>query len=337
MIQARRRRRLPRTHWRLNCRRFEGFFAGLKVLLTIHRLPVAVTSDADILRRSGRRDGAQIMIRILVAMALLGVAGNPIHAADAILSYRVVSEDRARDGVTVSVRIAARATETDLIAVAESLRAKKPAKSLVHAVKFYLDTAKLSDPPWADVRFEPAPRVTVRGLRFDEEQAYRAAAASDPRPLLGVWLTSPPAMPGKLSIWREKGGKTFAEWHLRNGQKSIDELVETRSQRGRRFEIAGANGGYYLALWSGGLELGDKTQIIAVAERLTFDAPKSVSAKDAVKAPDVTPAAQPLTQTTAGPLPGTIPNTKSATAKRRSAPAKTAANRGGIPAVLGSF
>ena len=277
------------------------------------------------------------MIRILIATALLVVAGNPVHAADGGPPYRIVSEDRSGDGLTVAVRLAARATDADLIAIAERVKAKKPATPGVNAISFYLDTAKLSDPPWADIRFEPAPKVTVRGLRFDEEQAYRAAAASDPRPLLGVWLTSPPAMPGKLSFWREKGGKFFAEWHLRNGQKSIDELVESRAQRGRRYEIAGANGGYYLALWSGGLELGDKSQVIAVAERLMFDAQKPVTAQEVVKAPDVATAAQPLTETTAGPLPGTIPNTKSVTAKRRSAAAKTAANRGGIPAVLGSF
>jgi hypothetical protein len=277
------------------------------------------------------------MIKFLVATALLVVAASPVQAANGLPPYRIVSEDRAGDGLTVAVRLAARATEADLIAIAQRLKANKPATPGVNAISFYLDAAKLIDAPWADVHFEPAARVTVRGLRLDEEQAYRAAAMTDPRPLLGVWLTSPPAMPGKLSIWREKGGKAFAEWHLRNGQKAIDELIETRAPRGRRYEIAGANGGYYLALWGGGLELGDNKHVIALAERLSFDAPKPAPAQDAVKAPDATPAAQPLTETAAAPLPGTGPDSKRQAAKRKPAPAKSASNRGGIPAVLGSF
>ena len=73
------------------------------------------------------------------------------------------------------------------------------------------------------------------------------------------------------TIWREADRKVYAEWHLRNGSKNVDELIETRSQRGRRYQIVGADGGYYLGLWNGTLELGDKDNVIAFAERLQYE------------------------------------------------------------------
>ncbi len=295
------------------------------------------------------------MIRLSLAVAMISFGigiGTAATAASGRPAYRVVSEDLEGEVRKVAVRLDGRAGDADLTAIAGALRAKKTAGKVPQTVAFYLPGMSLSEAPWADVRFDPAAKVVILGLRFDEELAFRTEAASDPRPLAGVWLTSPPAIPGKLSIWRERSGKAFAEWQLRNGQKTIDELIETRSQRGRRFEIKGSDGGYYLALWNGALELGDKAQVIAVAERLTIDAPQ-VAKSPAVTGPvapaiiapaattgaaaaadPVTAVAAPLTQITK-PVAGQ--KSKATAAKPKAPASKTVSNLGdAISGVFGS-
>ena len=186
-------------------------------------------------------------------------------------AYKIVSDDNAMGLRRVTVRIDRRLSESDLRAVSETVRKTQKAGAAVDTVTFYLPAMKLAQGPWAQQQLGTSGKITILGLRLDEENAYRAEALSELRPVIGMWLTSPPAMPGRLTIWRDRNGKTFAEWRLRNGQKTVDELNEQHSSRGRRFDIAGASGAYYLATWGGELELGDTSSVIAVAERLVIE------------------------------------------------------------------
>ncbi|MFN0217559.1 MAG: hypothetical protein ACKVP4_01965 [Hyphomicrobium sp.] len=201
------------------------------------------------------------------------LAAEPVRAgADVQPAFKIVSEDSRDAGVALSVRLEARLTDAELKSLADGLRLRRPAgKPQVTALNVYLKGMDLDAAPWAEVRFAPDARVTVKGLRRDEEDAYRAQATADLRTIVGVWLTSPPALPGMLLIYRDKERRQYAEWSLRNGQKTVDEVYESIGGRGRRYDIAGSGGGYYLALWNGALQLGDKGSIIAVAERLTFE------------------------------------------------------------------
>lgn len=211
------------------------------------------------------------MAKYLIAFAIAFWATS----ATAAPSYRIVSEDASEAALAVSVRIDARLSEADLASLADTIRAAKPTFKAASRIQFYLPDMPLGDAPWADVAYAPNENVSIKGLRLDEEESFRAKSERDMRDIIGVWLTSPPAVPGKLTIWREADRKIYAEWHLRNGSKNVDELIETRSQRGRRYQIVGAEGGYYLALWNGTLELGDKDNVIAVAERLQFQKAKA--------------------------------------------------------------
>lgn len=219
-------------------------------------------------------------------------------AAAAAPAYQILSEDIQAGNRSISVRINGRLNEADLASLADTLqRQKAPEKAASH-VKYYLPAMPLNDAPWAVVAYEPTHSVTINGLRLDEEEAFRAKVESDPRNIVGVWLTSPPAVPGKLTIWRETNRNIYAEWQLRNGTKTIDQLVETRSQRGRRYNIVGADGAYYLGLWNGALELGDKDNVIAIAERLKFEKSKALL---------------PLAASAREPAPSTLPSSTNAT------------------------
>ena len=196
-------------------------------------------------------------------------------------AYKIVGDDDVMGLRRVTVRIDRRLSESDLRAVSEAVRKTQKAGAAFDTVAFYLPAMKLAQGPWAQQQLSSGGKITILGLRLDEENAYRADAQSEQRPVIGMWLTSPPAMPGRLMIWRDRNGKIFAEWHLRTGQKTVDELNEQHSSRGRRFDIAGASGAYYLATWGGDLELGDKSSVIAVAERMVVEKAASIAPKHA--------------------------------------------------------
>ncbi|MEQ1671771.1 MAG: hypothetical protein ABL893_12990, partial [Hyphomicrobium sp.] len=168
-------------------------------------------------------------LSFLAVFPASGLAGNP--------AYKIISQDGAAGALRVSVRLDSRQSEADLKAIANEVRARLPAQKVVRSVAFYLAGMPLSAAAWAEVSEQPVQKVSVAGLRLEEEVAYRAQAASDNRNRVGVWLTSPPALPGRLTIYRDANGKVFAEWQLRSGQTTTDALIETRSNRGRRYDI----------------------------------------------------------------------------------------------------
>lgn len=203
-------------------------------------------------------------------------------------THKIVSEDIAANGTTryVAVVVSKRISEADIGPIADAARAREKAPYERTVVNLYLPGMKLGGSAWAVATYQPSLKVTIVGLRLDEEQAALVEAANDKRNLLGMWLTSPPAVPGRLTIYRE-GAKTFAEWRLRNGSKSVEEVIETRDGRGRRLTPAAGSTDYFLLGPHGELELRDATSVIAVAERL----PVAVD-RQAAKAAPVKPKAR---------------------------------------------
>lgn len=244
---------------------------------------------------------------VLVAFAL-STGALAVEAQN----YKVVSVDGEPAGRKLSVRIDTRLTEAAAKDLAKALSEKPKAGERIATVNFYLPDAELSEGPWGVARIEATGiQLSVLGLRAEEEAAYRAEAENDTRDIVGVWLTSPPALPGKLTIVRGAKGQLIAEWHLRSGQKTTDELTISRGSRGTRYDVVGGDGAYYLAAWNGSLQLGDATRIIATAEKLTIEkksaavaankkeqpskpaAPAQAAAVDAGKTGAASPAGQP--------------------------------------------
>jgi hypothetical protein len=218
-----------------------------------------------------------ISVRLAVTLpivAAVAVLASAAHAAPSYTApvYTIVSEDSRDAGAVLSVRIETRVGDVELKELAEAIRLRRPiGKAAVALISFYLTGAAISGPAWAEVRFGGPTTVAIKGLRREEEDAYKAVAARDPRNVVGVWLTSPPALGGMLTIYREADRRLYAEWRLRSGQISVDEVTEWVGNRGRRYTVAGGDGSYYQALWNGQLELGLGGQTLAVAERLAVE------------------------------------------------------------------
>ena len=110
-------------------------------------------------------------------------------------------------------------------------------------------------------------KIVVNGLTAEEEQAFAAEVENDHPQRSRCVVDRRPAVPGRLMIFREKN-RLFAEWRVRGGHRTVDEVVESRGSRGHRFDIPGDDSQYYVMLPGGALELRDKTALIAVAERI---------------------------------------------------------------------
>lgn len=207
------------------------------------------------------------MIRTLVCA--VGVAIFSIGAGQAQgitpTPYNIVSEDVSEQRRIAAVRIERRLDDADLLQVAHSVLARTKQAYGRTQINFYLPAMTLNQGPWATVTFAPDTKIVVFGLSRADEDLFLAEQRADRRPMLGAWLTSPPAAPGRLAIYSDHG-KIYAEWRLRGGQRTVDEVQDSLTKAGRRFDVQGA--GYYVLTRTGELEIWDKSTLIATAERI---------------------------------------------------------------------
>ena len=233
--------------------------------------------------------------------------GNAVAQSHPMPAFNVVSEDLSEQRRSVFVRLERRLDEAELLRMGEAIKARAKRAFARTQVNYFLPGMPLNQVSWANVLFSNDAKVQVQGLRREDEDLFMAEHRADRRPMLGSWLTSPPAASGRLTIYSDQG-RIFAEWRLRGGQKTVDELQDGIAKTGRRFDVTG--GGYYVLTRSGELEIWDKTTLIATAERirpehLALPLAVALGPKPATPAITTTPTArQPLAAT--GVAPGMV-------------------------------
>jgi hypothetical protein len=238
------------------------------------------------------------MKRLFLSGLVALVCFNQPVWAQALATHAVVSEDLSEQRRAVFVRIERRLDEPELVRIAAAMRAREKRAYARTQVNFFLPGMALNQGGWASVVFSPEPKVLISGLRREDEDMFVAEHQLDRRPLLGSWLTSPPAATGRLTIYSDHG-RVFSEWRLRSGIKTVEELREGAMGRGRQFEVA--DGGRFVLTKSGDLEIWDKSTFIAVGERLRAEPTPVVVGQTPRKTPMAAPEAG-LTKRPAVPL-----------------------------------
>ena len=210
--------------------------------------------------------------------------------ADSLPPHQIIAEEASDKRRAVSVRISQRLDEADVVQLAKAIHARARSPATRSYVNFFLPGVPLGQGAWASVVFTPQPRFLAHGLKRDDEQMLLAEHRADARHLLGSWLTPPPAALGRLTIYSD-AGRIFAEWRLKNGQKTVDELKDASTGAGRRFDVAGGgeSSGHYVLLRSGDLEIWAGSTLVAVAERIREDVAPATA-----RLSPVAPTAQPL-------------------------------------------
>lgn len=234
-----------------------------------------------------------------VLATMLAISASSGVAAQTLPTYRVIAEEKSEAGRTVDIRIERRLDEADIGAIANAIVGKETKPYARTTVNFILPAARPGEPPWANATLVREIRVKIPGLRLDEERMFVAEAHGDRRDVIGSWLTSTPATPGRLTLYRE-GRKLFAEWRMRTGVKTQDEVTETRVSAGRRFDLkSGASEDHFLMLPNGDLEIRAKGTLIASAERIR-ETPGSAATVAGTRAPQHAAEAWPPARSASG-------------------------------------
>ena len=209
-------------------------------------------------------------MRVLIIVGWIAslVVLDPSPAmADTTKSPRILSEDRFALRRIVSIEIPGRLDKAKLSRLAKTIKNRDRNAYDRTIINFYLPRVMLGAGSWATAVFSPDLELTINGLRLEEAQQFTKDAKIDRRDVIGSWLTASPATLGKLTIYRDDDRK-FAEWTLRNGFKNVNEVVESHTWSGRRFDIKPHTEAYFLINHAGQLELRDNRGLVATAERV---------------------------------------------------------------------
>lgn len=205
-------------------------------------------------------------MRALIAAVCL-VLATPVALASPVPRYKVIADDAGEIHRSVEVRLERRISEADLKAIARTIQEREARAYRRTLVNFYLPGMKQGQGAWASATHTKDISVRISGLTLEEEASFIAEARVDGRSLVGSWLTSTPAAPGRLTIYRDRG-KLFAEWKLRNGVKTVDEVAEKKTSTGRRFDNVPQTADHFVLIGNGELELRQGDHLVALAEQI---------------------------------------------------------------------
>lgn len=211
--------------------------------------------------------GDQCAMRLALVLVLLALCGVPAVANTSPGLYRTLSDDTFQLRRVVAVELKRRVSERVLETIADVIKRQNNQKFERTIISYYLPQMSRGGTSWATAVFAPELAIAIHGLRVEEQLRFEEAFKKDKRKLVGGWLTAAPASPGKLVIFTKKRRK-FAEWSLRDGRITTKALVETRTWRGRRFDVKGADETYFLVTQAGDLEIRTMSGLVAHAEKM---------------------------------------------------------------------
>ena len=186
------------------------------------------------------------------------------------VDYSIVDSD-IRPGIKrgLDVRIDKKLSEDELRRLAFEIRDSDPNTYKRTFICYYLPDMKVGAGAWATTHFNPELEVRILGLTVQEEHSFTAKVDDPSREFIGKWLDEQLYQGNRAVIFKEDG-RVLLENTFGDGGTVRTELLETASQRGRRFENAGGSkaGDYYLITSSGTLEVWDNEGLISQARAI---------------------------------------------------------------------
>jgi len=170
---------------------------------------------------------------------------------------------------SLSVRLNKKVSEQTLRSIALELKAQDSGDYDRTFITYYLPGMPVGSGAWATTHFNPRLKIEILGLSEDDEQRLVAQPVSPGRRIIGQWFDETPMVGGRLTIG-EDGDRLFLEWTLKDGGTIKDDLVESKSPFGRRFDKVGGSGhGDCWVIGSdGNLQLRDNQGLITTARKI---------------------------------------------------------------------
>ncbi|PHS02936.1 MAG: hypothetical protein COA78_19810 [Blastopirellula sp.] len=176
------------------------------------------------------------------------------------LTYTIVDHGTLhRIKRSIQVRLSRKVSEEVLTALALKLKNADPVTYERTFIGYHLPGMPTDDVYWATTHFNPILKVRILGLTVEQEEALRKLPVDSTRKIIGSWINERLGSGSKVTIF-QKGPRIFIEHIYGDGSSGIKEVVETRSQNGRRFDFTKKNdfGDYYLINSRGELQQGDQ-------------------------------------------------------------------------------
>jgi hypothetical protein len=166
---------------------------------------------------------------------------------------------------SVDIRLNERISEEELRQIALAIHSSDPNYPRTF-ILYYLPGMELGSGAWATTHFNPNLEVRILGLTAETEARLTTDTENGQRNVLGRWLDDRPYASNRITIVQE-GKKFVVETLFKDGSKLTQELWETASRQGRRFNIVGTYD-YLVIDAQGNLRLEDNDGLIAIARKI---------------------------------------------------------------------
>ena len=197
-------------------------------------------------------------------------ASTPSSAIPADVTYTVIDETKL-PGIkrSVDIRLNKHVSEATLTAIAKAVRASDGSDYQRIFIGYYLPDMQVDAGYWATTHYNPDLDVRILGLSADAAAKLSAKPESTDRDEIGRWLDESPFAGKRIVIFRDKG-KLIMESTYKDGSIGTNEIVETKSPLGRRFNKPGGStaGDHWILDSNGHLQLRDDEGLISTAKQL---------------------------------------------------------------------
>lgn len=195
-----------------------------------------------------------------VSQQTVGVATS-VHAGSKAIpddvKYSIISEKKVPTVKrALDIRLNKKVSPEVLKAIALELKQLDRNTYQRTFILYYLPEMEIGAGAWASAHFNPDLEVKIYGLTTEEETNLRKPSAEPQGKILGEWLCDQPFVEGASTLYVQDG-RVYMKTVYKDGSSGTDEMVEKKSERGRRFQVKGGSavGEYYLINTYGLLEL----------------------------------------------------------------------------------
>ena len=149
------------------------------------------------------------------------------------LTYSVIATDVIPDiRRSIDVRLREKVSKDRLRSIALELKSQDERHYERTFIMYYLSG---SSDAWATADFNPGLVVNIIGLTKEEEQALTEKPFSVDAEIIGQWIDEAAGVVEQITIMKE-AGKLYLVREYEDGGSLIDEVVESSSSVGRRFD-----------------------------------------------------------------------------------------------------
>lgn len=151
------------------------------------------------------------------------------------LTYTIIEDNRNASTRSIEVALSEKLTAEQLELLGNRLRDEESTDFERTGIGYYVPTSDQESTYWASTHFAPDIDVQINGATIEEEEIMRATdlPASDEN-IIDVWIDE--GLPAARITLYTEDGSVWMERLFADGSSGVDEMAESTSDLGRRFD-----------------------------------------------------------------------------------------------------